>query len=345
MEISSPAVAGYYYHIYKIIYPFFGSSTSPYIALLLSLVVFAILVSIILIGFAVVAGWLERKIMARIQARHGPTYLGKFGILQNLADVVKLLSKEDIKFDYADPIYPFVLPFIFAIFVIGIVIIPFTPSFVGMYSSLALLLVFVVLSFSPLLIFVAAWASGNKFSSISAQRSIGVMASYEIPLMLVIVSVGLLANSYNFSSIVNSQVSMWFVALMPIGFFVFFVTMLAELERPPFDVKEADNELVAGWLTDLSPKYYALALMLDYTRLLFGSMLIAILFFGGWLGPNFLPPYAWMLAKVFIIVVVIIGIRAMLNRMRIERILHLGWNVMLPLAVINLLATFIFFIR
>ncbi len=207
-----------------------------------------------------------------------------FGFLQNLADLVKLVSKENMVPDRADkPLYQTILPAVVALFVLILAFIPFTNAFVGIDSSIGLFAVFVLISFSPLLLFLAGWTSGNKFGSISAQRSVMVMISYEVPMFLVIIAVAMLSNGYSLVSVVGAQSGYWFALLMPIGLVIFFIVMLAELERPPFDLREADSELVAGWLTDASAPYYALALMLDYVRMFVGALLITLLFFGGWL--------------------------------------------------------------
>jgi NADH-quinone oxidoreductase subunit H len=137
---------------------------------------------------------------------------------------------------------------------------------------------------------------------------------------------------------------MWYAVLMPIGFVIFFIVMLAELERPPFDIREADNELIAGWLTDVGAPYYGLALFLDYTRMFVGTLLISILFLGGWNGPV-LPPFVWLMVKVVILTFFIIVIRATTVRMRLDRLLHFGWIYLLPLSVINLLISFALFVR
>jgi NADH-quinone oxidoreductase subunit H len=155
----------------------------------------------------------------------------------------------------------------------------------------------------------------------------------------------MLSNSLSLTAIVNSQNPFWYVLLMPIGFVVFFIVLLAELERPPFDLREADNELIAGWLTDASAPYYALALFLDYIRMFVGTLLITILFFGGWLGPSIIPAFVWLIVKVMILTVFIVLIRATTVRMRIDRVLRLGWEYLTPLAMLNLLITFIIFIR
>lgn len=347
VDISSAAVASYYSAIYGALSQFIGPPLLlTAVSLLVALLIFGVLMAILLTVFAYMFGWVERKLIARAHSRHGPTYVGKYGILQNIADIVKLLSKENIIPDRADkPLFQTLLPLIAALFILILMFIPFTSSFVGIDSSLGLLAVFIIISFMPLLLFLVGWTSGNKFGSISAQRSVVILISYEIPLFLIIVAISMLASSFSLSSIVNAQQNSWFIASMPIGFVIFFVVMLAELERPPFDLREADSELIAGWLTDVSAPYYAISLLLDYTRVFVGSLLVTVLFLGGWLGPSFIPPFILLMAKVIVLTLLIILIRATTVRMRIDRVLRLGWAYLTPLAVVNLLVTFVLFMR
>lgn len=344
-QIASPAIESYF----MLVHSFLSSYVSPPLlwplSFLIAFLIFIILLSVLFSLFAYVFGWLERKIIGRAQSRHGPTYVGPFGFLQNLADLIKLMSKENVVPDRADkPLYQSILPSIVALFILILAFIPFTNAFVGIGTTISMLAVFVLLSFSPILMFLAGWTSGNKFGSISAQRSVVMLISYEIPLFLVIAAVAMLSNSMSLAGIVNAQNPLWYVLLMPIGFVVFFTVFLAELERPPFDLREADSELIAGWLTDVSAPYYALSLFLDYLRMFVGTLLIAILFFGGWLGPSIVPAFAWLMIKVIILTVFIVLIRATSVRMRIDRVLRLGWEYLTPLAMLNLLITFIVFV-
>jgi NADH-quinone oxidoreductase subunit H len=346
IQISSPAIASYFTFVYDKLSPFVGPPVLWPLAFLVSFLVFIVILSVLFSIFAYVFGWIERKIIGRAHSRHGPTYVGPFGFLQNLADLVKLISKENILPDRADkPLFQMVLPALVTLFILILVFLPFTNAFVGIGTTISLLAVFVLLSFSPILLFLAGWTSGNKFGSISAQRSVVIMISYEIPMFLVVAAVAMLSNSLSLTSIVNAQSQLWYVLLMPIGLVVFFIVLLAELERPPFDLREADSELIAGWLTDSSPPYYALALFLDYIRMFVGALLVTILFFGGWLGPRIIPPFAWLMLKVALLTIFIVVIRATSVRMRIDRVLRLGWQYLTPLAMLNLLITFIIFVR
>ncbi len=346
MGITSGFIASYFNYFYSYLSKALGpGDLLTYLSLLIALLVYTIIISVIFSVFAYVFGWVERKLMARMQSRHGPTYVGPWGFLQNLADLVKLIAKEHIVPDTADkPLFLSSIPALLAVFVLMLVFIPLTQNFVGIGTSVALILVFMLLSFTPMLVFLAGWTSGNKFASIAAQRSVVMMLSYEIPLILVIAAVAFLANGYSFTSIVNAQSGIWYIALMPLGFIAFFITMLGELDRPPFDLREADSELIAGWLTDVSAPYYGLVLFLDYLRMFVGTLLMSILFLGGWLGPSFIPPIGWLMIKVVALSLLIIAIRATTVRMKIDRLLRLGWAYLMPLSVVNLLITFVIFI-
>ncbi len=309
---------------------------------LAGIIVYAILVSILIFVFAYLFGWFERKLIAKAQYRHGPTYVGKYGLLQNMADLVKLMAKEVIVPANANRFLISIAPqLLVALNIFIIFLLPLSPSLQASNLGLGLLVVFVVLGFTPILIFLIGFSSGNKFADISAQRSVLMLISYEMPMIMVIAAVALLTGSYSISALIAAQSRWDFAFLMPIGFLIFLVAMLAELERPPFDLREADSELIAGWLTDMSAPYYALSLLLDYSRMFLGSLLIAIIFFGGWLGPSILPPTAWLLIKAFAIAFFITLVRITTVRMRIDKILRLGWVWLMPLALINLIITYL----
>ncbi len=348
VQISSGTVNQLYNLIQPLVSNLVANATlSSIISMIIGIIIFAIALSIFFSLFSYIFGWLERKLIARAQRRHGPTYVGKYGILQNLADLIKLVTKEHIIPKEADnPLFQMMIPMMVATFVVMLAFIPFTANFVAINSSLSLVVVFLLVSVVPILVFLAGWTSGNKFGSIAASRSVIMLLSYEIPLILVVATVALLAGGFSITNIVLAQQSStWYFVLMPIGAVLFFIVMLAETERPPFDIREADSELIAGWLTDVSAPYYSLVLLLDYIRMLAGVVLIVVLFFGGWLGPSFLPPFVWLMIKVVIFTLFIIVIRATTVRMRLDRLIRIGWVYMMPLAVLNLLVTFILFIK
>ncbi len=313
---------------------------------IIGIIIYIIIVSIIFSIYGYMVGWLERKLIAKAQNRHGPTYVGMWGLLQNLADLVKLLAKEDVIPENADRLlFAVSLPLLLALSIFIIMLFPYTPVLQATNLSFGLLLIITIISFFPLLLFTAGLSSGNKFAGISAQRSVLVLLAYEIPVIIVVASVALLSGGYNLAGIVQSQSGYWFALEMPIGVAVFFIALLAEFERPPFDLKEADSELIAGWLTDVSAPYYALALFLDYARMFLGSVLISLLFLGGWLGPSFMPPIFWILIKALAVSVAVIMIRATMFRMRVDRVLRFGWLWMVPLSLLNLIMTYIVFVK
>ena len=345
LQFSSPSIEQYYAYVSSVLSPYLQGSLVGPLSLLISLLVFTVILSVVLSAFAYTFGWVERKLIARIQARRGPTYVGKYGFFQNLADLVKLLSKEDIHLARSDTaIFKSILPLLVSVFFLMLVLIPFNSFFVGIGSSIGLVVVFLLLSFTPPMVLLAGWSSGNKFGFISSQRSIVMLLSYEIPLIIVIATIAMVSHSFSFFSIVGAQKSVWFAALMPVGFLIFFIVMLAELERPPFDIREADSELIAGWMTDMGSPYYAIALLLDYMRVFVGSLLISLLFLGGWNGP-FLPPFAWIALKVVFVALLVVVIRASTVRMRLDKLLKLGWGYLLPLAILNFMAYFFLFVK
>lgn len=321
-----------------------GLNSGDLLTSVLFLMLYAIIVAVIMSVFAYVVGWFERKAIARIQHRHGPTYVGKYGFLQNFADLIKLLSKQTMPPENSDRLLFALIPILLVSLTIFIIfLLPLSPTLQATNLGFGILIVLVLLSFTPILIFIAAFSSGNKFADIGGQRSVMLLISYEMPMVLVMAGIVLLANSYNIQSIVSAQSNgYYFVILMPLGFAIFFITMLAEMERPPFDLREADSELIAGWLTDISANYYAVVLLLDYMRMFLGSLLLTIFFFGGWSGP-ILPGVAWLIIKAFIISFFIIIVRATTMRMRTDRVLRFGWTVLLPLSLINLIITYMLF--
>jgi len=296
--------------------------------------------ALMLFGFAAVCvlalTYMERKVLADVQIRLGPMVAGPHGILQPITDAVKLLFKEDIQPKKRDKVLYFFAPVvIFASTYLLLTVIPLDEGIVFANVGIGLLLFIAVSSITPLGVLIAGYASGNKYSLLSSVRSAAQMMSYEIPVVLVALSVIVLAGSMNLTDIVHKQESLWFFVLLPVGFFVFFITTIAEMGRTPFDTIEAESELVAGYHIEYSGMRFAFFFLAEYLHLFIGCALITVLFLGGWSGP-FLPGIIWFFIKTFLLIYVLIWIRGTLPRFRIDQVLNLGWKYLIPLALINL---------
>lgn len=318
----------------------FGISTlnHPDTVRVLALFVMAALL-LLYITFTVLAlTWLERKLLARLQDRRGPMHVGKFGLLQPVADMVKFLGKEDTVPRSADRfLFTLAVVALPAIAFTALGVVPMAEGWVAVRSDVALLLVFAIFSLGPLWVFVGGWAANSKYTLLGGMRGAAQMIAYEIPLVLSTVGIVILVGSFNVIDIVRAQDGVWFALLQPLGFFVFAVGMIAEVERLPFDIPEAEAELVAGWNTEYSGLKFALAFFAEFSRLYIGSALIVLLFLGGWNGP-FLPPVLWFLIKVWMVMAVIMwATRASFPRLRMDQLLNIGWKRFLPLTMVNIL--------
>ncbi len=301
-----------------------------------------LLFTVIILAVVVVAVlayiYTARRQIGRMQSRIGPNRTGPQGVFQTLADAVKVLLKESIVPDAADkPVYwlaPIVaLAPIFAIFAV----IPWTDG--GMLADLniGILYVVAVSSISTVGMFMAGWSSSNKYALISAMRVIAAIVSYEIPVLLSIAGVVLLTGSLSMNSIVLAQ-DIPFILLQPLGFLVFFVAGLAEISRSPFDLLEADQEIVAGFFTEYSGMKFAMFYVVEYGEAFLLSCLITTLFLGGWRGP-LLPEWLWFLVKAVFVWFVMVWIWATMPRIRIDQMMAFAWKFLSPLAIINLIIT------
>jgi NADH-quinone oxidoreductase subunit H len=287
--------------------------------------------------------WLERKVAGHIQRRVGPLRVGgPAGVLQSLADGVKLFAKEDFIPGGADrwvwALAP-VVSFIPAVLVF--LVIPFGPGFVLQDLNVALVFIASVTSFTLLGIFMAGWGSNNKYSLLGAMRAGAQLFSYEIPLILSTIGVVLASGSLDLRVIVDRQSAEWFVFPQLIGFIVFYISSLAELNRTPFDLAEAESELVAGYFTEYSGIRWAMFAFGEYSALFTSSAVATALFLGGWHGP-WLPGWVWFLIKTYILVFVAMWIRWTLPRVRIDQLMDLGWKFLVPLSLANILGTGIY---
>jgi len=281
----------------------------------------------------------ERKFLAKINLRVGPLYAGKFeGFLQPIADLFKLISKELIIPKKADKTFFIAVPFmLFAVVSALLAVIPIGPNTYVTRSPISLLIFFAIMGFFPIIVLLAAWSSSNKFSLIGGLRALHQMISYEIPLILVAVSVVILSGSLDLYQIVIAQQTVWFIIPMFLGACIFYVASLAELERIPFDMPEADTEIVAGWLTEYSGMFFGIIQLAIYVKFYALSALFTVLFLGGWYGPGILPPEAWFLMKTLIVMVFMILPRGFNPRIRIDMMVKIGWRYLIIISIINLL--------
>ena len=318
---------------------------------------------------AAVTIFVERKFLAKMQLRVGPLYCGKVeGILQLLADGLKLVSKEIIIPSGADKPIFWAAPIAYVATAAAVVaLIPAAPGFVGADINVGLIAVFAILGFFPLIALLFSWASNSKYPFIGGLRALHQMIAFEIPFFLSALSVVLLAGSLNLTDIAKAQQPYWYIFFLPISAFVFFISSLAELERIPFDLPEAESEIVAGWLTETSGMIYGLIQLGSYVKVYALAALFVILFLGGWAGPQIFPkelmPAAsattappilqlltlqgvfngvtasaifWFAIKTFGIILIMLFIRGINPRIRIDILLHTGWYKLIVLTFINM---------
>ena len=296
-----------------------------------------------LLGFIALSAmfliWWERKVSAHIQSRLGPMIVGWHGSLQTIADTVKLLLKENIVPEEADKLSFWLAPVVaFVACFLPFVAIPFSKTLVANDLSLGLLYVLAVSSSGVIAIFMAGWGSGNKYSLLGAMRASAQIISYEIPLVLSILSIVMLTGTMNMGKIVEAQKGVWFIFYQPAAFIIYFISALAETNRAPFDISEAESELVAGFHTEYSGMKFSMFFLAEYTNMFTVCAIAATLFLGGWQGP-FLPGIVWFLAKVYFFIFIMMWIRWTFPRLRVDQLMALAWKFLVPLAFINILAT------
>ncbi|MDI3317501.1 MAG: NADH-quinone oxidoreductase subunit NuoH [Bacillota bacterium] len=289
---------------------------------------------------AYVVIWGERKVAARFQRRVGPEVVGgPAGILQSLADGVKLLAKEDIRPAMADGPVWFWAPVLAMVpGVLVLLVIPYDPHLTLVRMDWSLVLAMAASAFTAISYFMAGWGSNNKYSLLGAMRGVAQLVSYEIPLILSFLGVVMITGTLDLSRIAEQQDRLWLVIPQILGFIVFYIASLAELNRVPFDLVSGESELVAGYLTEYSGIRWTLFLFGEYTNLFASSALAVTLFFGGWHGP-LLPGWLWFLIKTYTLVWVAMWIRWTLPRVRIDQLMDLGWKFLTPLALINVALT------
>ena len=307
--------------------------TSPYpLASILGILIVALSLSALLI-------WVERRLLALWQDRYGPNRVGPFGLLQVVADMIKIFTKEDWIPPFADKTVFIIAPAIIMVTVLlSFAVLPIAPGIIVVDLNIALLFFLGMSSLGVYSIVLAGWASGNKYSLLGGLRAAAQMISYEVFMGISLMGVVLLAGSFSLTTIVEAQRNRWFVLPQFLGFVLFLIAGMAEARRLPFDLPEAEAELVAGFHSEYSGMKFGMFFVGEYLGITLISSMITVLFFGGWMGP-WLPPLVWFLLKVFAFICFFILLRASLPRLRFDQLMSLGWKVMLPLALVNLVVT------
>ena len=306
----------------------------------------AVLLGLLLLAAYLV--WVERKFLARLQIRYGPNRAGKFGLLQPIADTVKMLTKEDTVPEGADRPVFLLAPAIVAVTALMMfAVVPWGED-IKMWGgkvplvitdmNIGLLYVFALSSLAVYGVALGGWASNSKYSLLGGIRGAAQMISYELALGLSLVPVVILAGSFSIVDIVQAQAKYPFILVQPVAFVTFIISAMAESKRIPFDLPEAENELVAGFHTEYSGIRFGLFFLGEYVHMQVLGALVAVLFLGGWRGP-LLPPVVWLFIKIILVVLFMIWTRGTLPRLRYDQLMALGWKVLIPLALINIMVT------
>ena len=301
-----------------------------------------IILGVLMIPLSIAAGliWIERRLLSVWQDRLGPNRVGPFGLAQVIADTVKLFFKEDWVPPFSDrPVFIMAPGILMITILLTFSVIPFTSGFLVFDSNIGILFFLGNSSLGVYSIVLGGWASNNKYSLIGAMRASAQMLTYEVFMGLSLMGVVMMADSFSFNSIVLAQQHGWFIFPQFVGFIVFFIAGLAETHRLPFDIPEAEGELGAGYHSEYSGMKFGMFFVGEYLGITLISAIMATLFFGGWLGPAFLPPVFWFLFKTMVLICVFILLRASLPRPRYDQLMEFGWKILLPLALLNLLIT------
>lgn len=315
----------------------------------LTQVVMGLLVITIILIFAPVTmmflTWMERKVVGRIQNRLGPNRVGPFGLLQPIADMVKIITKEDIIPAGADKWVHLLGPIVLVIpVVLSFAVIPFGRDMAPVDLNIGILFIVALGSLATIGIFMAGYGSNNKFAMIGGMRAVAQIISYEIPQVLSIVTVLLLAGSLSLVAIVNGQSNFWYVLAIPFGpiaFVIYMISAIAETNRTPFDLPEAESEIIAGHHTEYSGMKFGLFYLAEYLSLFLICAIGSTLFLGGWQGP-LLPPWIWFLIKTYALIFVAMWIRGTLPRFRIDQMMGFAWKVLVPISLVNIVLVAVF---
>lgn len=284
--------------------------------------------------------WVERRLLSFWQERLGPNRVGPFGLLQVVADMIKIFTKEDWVPPFADR-FSFVLApaIIMTVILLSFAVIPFGPNIGVVESNIGVLFILAMASLGAYSVMLGGLSSDNKYALLGSLRAAAQMVSYEVFMGISLLGVVALSGSFNLRTIVEAQEGMWFVIPQFVGFVIFLIAGVAESHRLPFDIPEAEQEICAGYHTEYSGMKFGMFFVGEYLGLVLVSSLITVLFFGGWMGPSFLPPIIWFALKSGVFIAFFILLRAAIPRPRYDQLMSYGWLFLLPLSLINLLVT------
>lgn len=292
------------------------------------------------IGVAAMLIWVERRLLGLWQERLGPNRVGPFGIFQVVADMIKIFTKEDWVPDFADRLSFILAPtIIMTVVLLSFAVIPFAPNIGIVDSNIGILFVLAMASLGAYSVMLGGLSSDNKYALLGSLRAAAQMVSYEVFMGISLLGVVALSGSFNLREIVAAQEGMWFVVPQFIGFVIFLIAGVAESHRLPFDIPEAEQEICAGYHTEYSGMKFGMFFVGEYLGLVLISSLITVLFFGGWMGPGFLPPIVWFALKASVFIGFFILLRAAIPRPRYDQLMSYGWLFLLPLSLLNLLVT------
>lgn len=303
---------------------------------------YTLMIVILLFTLTTIAAWLiwlERRMLALWQDRYGPNRAGPFGLFIVVADTIKLFFKEDWIPPFAEKaVFVFAPAIVAAAVLLSFVVVPFAPDILVADLDIGLLFFLAMSSLGVYSIVLGGWASNNKYSLLGALRGASQMISYEVFMGLSLMGVVMLSGSFRLTDIVMAQKDFWFVVTQPVAFVLFLTAGIAETHRLPFDIPEAESELVAGFHSEYSGMKFGMFFIGEYLGIILISAMVVTVFFGGWLGPV-LPPVVWFTLKTFVFIVFFILLRASLPRPRYDQLMEYGWKIILPIALLNLLIT------
>ncbi len=302
------------------------------------LIIIGVLAGLIFLASGLI--WFERRMLGFWQDRYGPNRVGPAGILQVAADMIKIFFKEDWIPSFSDkPIFVMAPAIVLATTLMSFAIIPFAPGILVSDIHVGILFFLAMSSLGAYSIILGGWASNNKYALIGAMRGSAQTLTYEVFMGLSLMGVVMMSGSFSLNAIVGAQRHIWFVVPQFLGFVIFLIAGIAETHRLPFDIPEAENELVAGYHSEYSGMKFGMFFVGEYVGIILISALITALFFGGWLGWGFLPPIVWFLLKTFVFITFFVLLRASLPRPRYDQLMEYGWKILLPLSLVNILVT------